>query len=165
MKDFLKTYVLRNAGWLMVPPLLLNLFTSKLPPAYAMSNFWANIPSFIAIPENTLRYLVCFLPFLMPLSVETKGQKIGVLLYILGVLAYFLGWGAEILFPLSAWSTSWTGFLAPAYTALFWLLGIGLICKRFFFKSPYRSWMYLLAVLIFIAFHVTHTAIVFSRGI
>jgi len=161
--EIFRLYILGNAGWLMVLPLALNLFAEKLPAAYDPKRFDTGIPASVTLPENLFRMIVCFSPFLMPLSISSPPQKAGLGIYIAGVILYYLGWGAEIFLPKSRWSTSWMGFLAPAYTALFWLVGIGLICDRFFFASPYRSWMYLAAAVVFIGFHVTHTAMVFSR--
>jgi hypothetical protein len=164
MSKILNKYVLKNTAWLIVPPLFLNLFMGALPPAFSAGRFWANIPAFVAIPENTFRLLLCALPFFMPLTLVTKRQKLGLAVYLLGLAAYYLSWGVQIYFPLSVWSTHLAGFLAPAYTALIWFAGIGLISDRTFFKSPYRWWMYIVLSIIFICFHVTHTFIIFSRG-
>ena len=65
--------------------------------------------------------------------------------------------------PQSQWSTSWLGFVAPAYTPLVWLAGLGLIGRRFYLPSPFRWWMYVGLACGFVAFHVTHTSIVYAR--
>lgn len=161
--EIFRLYILGNAGWLMVLPLGLNLFAGKLPASYDPKRFDIGIPKFVTLPENLFRMVVCLSPFLMPLSFSSPLQRVGMGIYIAGVIAYYLGWGAEIFLPESKWSTSWMGFLAPAYTAFFWLVGIGFICDRFFFASPYRFWMYLAAAAVFIGFHVTHTALVYKR--
>ena len=158
-------YIFKNTAWLIVPPLFLNLFMGALPAAFSASHFWANIPAFIAIPENTFRLILCALPFILPLNIITKRQKLGLAVYVFGLVTYYLSWGAQIYLPLSVWSTHLAGFLAPAYTALIWFAGIGLISEHTFFKSPYRWWMYLVLSIIFICFHVTHTFIIFSRGL
>ncbi len=159
----LKPYLF-NCIWLIAPIMLFNvLLANRLPAPFQMDNFWKDIPAVLGTGENVLRGLVCFLPALMPLSVATRVQKAGLWIYAIGVLVYFLSWTAQILWPQSAWSTSWIGFLAPAYTALFWLVGIGLLGDRLYFQSPYRSWMYLGLAGVFIAFHVTHTWTVFAR--
>jgi len=105
-----------------------------LPPAYSMDHFWAGIPVWMAVPENIFRLLLCFLPFLMPLEIESKAHKFGLGLVLFGLVAYYLAWGAQIFFPLSPWSTSLAGFLAPAYAPILWFAGNGLIGHRIFFK-------------------------------
>jgi hypothetical protein len=66
--------------------------------------------------------------------------------------------------PESPWSTSWLGFVAPAYTPLVWLTGLGLIGRRLYVPSPYRRRMYVALACGFVAFHVTHTSIVYARN-
>jgi hypothetical protein len=99
----------------------------------------------------------------MPLRITTGTQTLGMGLYLAGTLLYFLSWLALISFPHSAWSTSAAGFLAPAYTPLIWLIGIGLIGSSLYFTAPYHPWMYLALSAIFIAFHLTHTLTIYLR--
>jgi hypothetical protein len=65
--------------------------------------------------------------------------------------------------PDSAWSLSAIGFLAPAWTPLVWLLGLALLMQRLQWPSPYRWWHYLALSIAFLAAHIGHCAIVFSR--
>jgi hypothetical protein len=97
----------------------------------------------------------------MPLRIETQSQQLGLWLYIAGTAVYFISWLAQMYFPQSAWSLSVWGFLAPAYTPLIWLVGIGLIGSTLYFSSPYRSWMYIVASVIFVGFHLSHAMAVF----
>lgn len=153
-----------NSLWLIAPAMLFNgLLMSQLPAPYQMENFWKDIPAFIATGENLFRGIVFFLPLLMPLRISTRSQKLGLWIYLVGTLVYFLSWTAQIVWPQSAWSLSWVGFLAPAYTALPWLVGIGLMGDRLYFKSPYRTWMYLALAVVFITFHLLHAWTVFGR--
>jgi hypothetical protein len=150
---------------LLLPIMAWNLiFASKLPWAYSEEVFWKNIPSFIANGENVFRLLVFIIPILMPIRIETQSQKLGLWLYIAGTAIYFISWLAQIYFPQSAWSLSVWGFLAPAYTPLIWLIGIGLIGSAFYFSSPYRSWMYIVLSIIFIGFHLSHAITIYSRN-
>ncbi len=157
---------LRNCFWLIVPVLLFDvLFTERLPAPFQMENFWRDIPQFVGAPENIFRTVVLILPLLMPLAVATARQRVGLALYLAGIAAYLAAWIALIAFPDSGWSASAAGQLAPAYTPALWLAGIGLIGDRLFLpRIPYRPWMYLAASALFLAFHVTHAAIVYGRG-
>jgi hypothetical protein len=155
---------LLNCLWLLVPIMAWNvIFSSRLPKLYSPEVFWNDIPPFVANGENFFRLIVFILPVLMPMRIETQSQKFGLWLYISGTLIYFIAWLAQIYFPQSAWSLSVSGFLAPAYTPLIWLVGIGLIGEALYFSSPYRSWMYIVASITFIGFHLSHALTVYMR--
>jgi hypothetical protein len=162
--DSLISYLL-NCLLLLLPIMAWNLiFASKLPWAYSEEVFSKDIPSFITSGENIFRLIVFILPVLMPLRIETQSQKIGLWLYIAGTAIYFVSWLAQMYFPQSAWSLSAFGFLAPAYTPLIWLVGIGLIGSMLYFSSSYRSWMYIVTSVIFLGFHLSHALTVYTRN-
>ena len=156
-------YVL-SCGVLTVPILVWNLaLTRFLPPALASHEFSRDIPPLVTYGENALRIAVTVVPFLMPLEVATVGQRRGVLLFVVGTIVYFLSWLPLMIVPQSPWSTSWLGFVAPAYTPLVWLVGLGLIGRRLYVPLPFRQWVYVGLACGFVAFHVTHTNIVYAR--
>lgn len=155
---------LQNCILLLIPIMLWNvIFAKQLPPAYLAEIFQKDIPPFITGGENFFRTLVFVLPVFMPLRISTSTQKFGVSLYILGVLIYFGSWLMQMYFQQSDWSLSAAGFLAPAYTPLIWLVGIGLIGRELYFPAPYKEWFYMALSTVFLAFHVSHTWIVYSR--
>ena len=138
--------------------------SNRLTSTYSAEEFDKDIPSLIANGENISRLLVFVLPILMPIRIETESQKLGLWLYVIGVAIYFVSWLVQMALPQSAWSLSAFGFLAPAYTPLIWLVGIGLIGKELYFDSPYRSWIYILLSVIFIGLHLSHAWTVYSRN-
>ena len=153
-----------SCGVLTVPIVVWNLaLTRFLPPALASLEFSRDIPPLVTYGENTLRIAVMVVPFLMPLEVATVGQRRGLLLFAVGTIVYFVSWIPLMIMPHSAWSTSWLGFVAPAYTPLVWLAGLGLIGRRFYLPSPFTWWMYGGLACGFVAFHATHTSIVYAR--
>ena len=157
-------YVL-SCGLLTVPILVWNVvFTRFLPPALGSQEFWRDIPPLVACGENSLRFVVVLLPFLMPLELATPVQRRRLLLFVVGTALYFLAWAALMIFPQSRWSTSRLGFLAPAYTPLVWLAGLGLIGRRLYGPWPYRWWVYVALAGGFITLHVTHASIVYVRN-
>jgi hypothetical protein len=159
----ISSYIL-NCFLLLIPILAWNaILASKLTVAYQAETFDKDIPSVVTLGENIFRSLVMFLPLLMPLNLVSRSQKLGLYIYILGMLIYFLSWTGLIVFPNSTWSMSAAGFLAPAYTPLIWLVGIGLIGTQLYFNSPYQGWIYILLSVIFLSFHITHAAIVYLR--
>jgi hypothetical protein len=156
-----------NCFWLLVPILAFNLlFTHLLPAAYQVNIFWKDIPKSISIPENLLRTLVMILPVFMKLGFSTRSQKIGLVLYMAGMLIYFASWTVLILSPSCAWSTSMFGFLAPAYTPIVWLIGIGLIGDDLLLtRISWKPWIYWAVSVCFLLFHNRHAFTIYSRGI
>lgn len=158
-------YYVWSCGLLTVPIFVWNLiFTCFLPPALGSNEFWREIPPLVAYGENSLRIVVVLLPFLMPLEVTTVVQRRGLRMFVAGTVLYVMAWLALMLFPQSWWSTSRAGFLAPAYTPLIWLTGLGLVGRRFYGDWLYRWWVYVALACGFIALHVTHVNIVYARN-
>lgn len=163
-RDALRRYAL-SCGLLLLPAILWNVaFFDRLPPEFAMSEFWREIPRSLALAENALRSAVFLLPFLMPLELSLPCQVRALVLFVTGTLVYFASWVILMVSPGSSWSMSAMGFTAPAYTPLLWLLGISLLGRRLFWGTFYRWWMYLVVVLAFLVTHISHTALVYSRS-
>jgi hypothetical protein len=157
---------LLNCMLLLLPIMTWNIiFSCKLPKLYSPEIFSKNIPPFIVTGENFFRLIIFIAPILMPIRLETSGQKIGLLFYVAGTTIYFISWLIQIYFPYSTWSLSVWGFLAPAYTPLIWLIGIGLIGDTLYFSLPYRSWMYIVMSVIFLGFHLFHALTVYMRDL
>jgi len=156
---------LSNAFLLLLPILAFNvLFMRFLPHDYQVNVFWKEIPAWIAITENLLRVPVFLLPLVMRLRISTPSQKLGLGLYVAGSLVYFVAWGAQILFPMTAWSTSMVGFMAPAFTPVLFLVGIGLIGDTLTLpKVPYKPWVYWGLSGAFMVFHNVHAGLVYIR--
>lgn len=148
---------------LLIPIFLWNIFlVGYLPKPYSAAVFWKDIPNWIGYGENILRIVVFGVPLIMILSFKSKSQKIGLLIYLIGVTIYFLSWVAVIFFSDSAWSHSALGFTAPAYTTIIWFVGIGLIGKNSFFGKAKLFNIYISLSVLFVIFHTIHTFIVFQ---
>ena len=162
--DRMKGYIF-NCFWLLLPVLAFNaLFGARLPAAFQSDIFWRDIPAWIAIPENTARIGTLVLPLLMPLGWTSQRQRIGWLLYAVGLALYLAAWLALMLAPESLWSTSAAGFAAGAYTPLLWLAGIGLIGEGGLMRRyPALQWLYALCCVVFLAAHNTHALTVYFR--
>lgn len=154
-----------SCGVLMLPIFLWNVLLGPfLPPILQTEEFWRDIPPLVTYGENAFRLFIDILPFFMPLELLTGVQRRGLILFSVGLVAYILAWLALILFPQSQWSLSWVGVLAPAYTPLVWLTGLGLLGRRLYWTCSYRWWMYLWLAAGFTVFHVTHVGIVYIRN-
>ena len=151
-----------NCFLLTIPILVWDyLFTDKLPKAVQSENFRKEIPVYIIQFENISRLLMFVMISFMTIRIVKPIQKKGLVLYILGTLLYFASWLILMYLPNSEWSKSVLGLLAPAYTPLFWLIGIGLIGFSYFFNIPFKRWLYFLIVIIFIIFHNWHTYLIY----
>lgn len=158
------TYLM-NCFWLVIPALVVNLvWVSRLPPMWHSEVFWKDIPPVIAYGERIFSLMVNVLPVFMPLRIETKGQRIGLAVYLTGFLLYFLAWVLVVYFPQSAWSTSLVGSTATAWTSVFWLIGIGLIGDSLYLPIRYSRWVYTGLSLIFAFFHTFHAVMVYLRA-
>ena len=158
------TRYLANCGLLLVPILVWNVaFARYLPPALT-SDFNRDIPAPLLLTENVLRLVVMVVPFLLPLDVTSPGQRRGLWLFVAGALVYATAWIPLMVAPESSWSKSRLGFLAPAYTPLVWLVGLGLTGRRFFWSVPFEPWMYLLLAGAFVMVHFAHAHLAYQRA-
>lgn len=153
-----------NCGLLMLPILLWNAaLSSQLRGPWSADVFWHAIPFALSAIENSSRWLVTALPFLMRLELRSSIQVRGLIVFHVGVAAYAASWVAILLAPDSAWSTSVVGFVAPAGTPAIWLLGLAMLGQRLHCGQAYRWWMYLVPATVFVIAHVTHAALVYTR--
>jgi len=158
------TKYLLNCFLLLIPVIIWNLmFYKSLPQAYTKDIFWKDIPAIIGNTENILRYIVFILPLFMTLTLDTKLQKIGLGIYVTGIIIYFLSWIFQLYFPDSFWSKSLLGFMAPAYSTLIWLVGIGIIGSVSFVKIPFMSAIYIGVSVCFVVVRAVHAYLVFQR--
>ena len=151
------TTLARNGFLFMVPVMIWDsLLTASLPSMYGNSAEWQAANPGLALAENLSRWLVVLLPILMPIRLRTRRQRIGLGVWVAGTAAYFAAWVAVIAWPGSAWSLGAFGFLAPAYLAFPWLVGIGMMSDRLYVPSPYRWWQYVILSAAFTVFHTAH---------
>ena len=156
--------VFSNGFIFFIPILLWNMaLTKKLPFPYGTQSFDSDIPKVILLGEGLFRMIVMLMPLTMKVNLSTIGDDNGIIVFILGVLLYFISWISLILFPESNWSKSVIGFSAPAYTPLVWLIGFAMITTSFYFNYHYSLWYYLIPSFIFISFHLLHTVIIYNR--
>lgn len=153
-----------SCGLLLIPMFFWNaLFASRLPRAFAASEFGRDIPLALRFIEDTSRLPVFSLPFFMPLEVSTRSQRLALLTFAVGTQVYFSSWLALISAPTSAWSLSALGFTAPGYTPMLWLLPLAFLGQRLYWCSLYQWLFYLLPATIFLAAHICHTVLAYAR--
>ena len=150
-----------NRLWLVIPAFAFDAaLTGRLPALYQARLFWADIPAWMIVAENSLRVVVIALPVLMPLLPLRPGT---VITYAAGLIAYSAAWLMQIAAPNSPWSMSAIGSTAPAWSSALWLIGIGL-GSRLRLLPWFRPWMYVLLVTVFVAVHTAHAWLVWGRA-
>ena len=156
--------VLSNGFIPFLPVFIWNLlFTSKLPFPYNRPEFDSAAPKLVLILESILRLAVFLMPLGFSIDVSAGRGRIGLWIYLIGILVYFASWVPLMRTPHSVWSRSLMGFCAPAFTPLIWLVGIALMPHSWYFSDAYSPWQYLIPVFLFILFHLTHNALSFTR--
>lgn len=135
-----------NCFWLILPLLAWNiLFGAKITQEQITSD--AHSPAWLLGAENVFRLTTFMLPLLLPINWDASLGKIGLLVYLLGILVYFASWIPLMFAPHSIWSQGIPGLFAPRLTPLIWLAGIALVAN---------SWGYGLLAALFIFFHTWH---------
>lgn len=155
---------LLNCFSLLLPVLLWNIaFMDKLPKGYLSTAIWDKIPSWLNVTENILRAMVFLLPLFLKLSLESKIQKIGLIVYLLGLIIYYASWIWPIYFPNSNWSNSLIGYMAPAYTTIVFFTGIALIGQQSFLNIPRIGLIYFILSIAFVIVHSYHAYLAYKN--
>lgn len=164
--SLLTRIVLRNGALLIIPPLIITFgLWGALPVAYSPEVFWQDIPRWLGLLENIFRILVFSIPGILYFGKSEPGQSLGWTLYITGLCIYLASYLAQIVFPASGWSQGALGFTAPAWSTLVWFMGIGLVCTRSWLPIPWHRAVYFGSAVLFLIFHIWHTALVYLHMI
>ena len=151
-----------NCFLLLLPVFIWNMaLFSKLPKGFT-KEIWDEVPTWVNISELILRTLAYLLPLLLIFSLQTKTQKIGFGLYLIGLLIYFSSWLMQIVYPNSTWSTGMIGFMALAFTPIIWLMGIGIVGQQSFINSPQIRTIYFILAIAFVIVHTYHSYLAYK---
>ncbi len=153
---------LLNCFPFFIPVFVWNLiFYRKLPSGYRKP-VWDNVAKPIRVLENLFRALVFILPIFLKLEFATIVQRAGAICYGVGIVVYVSSWLIVIRRPESRWSRSAVGFMAPAWTTIGWLAGIGLIGQTPTPPGiPYNFLVYAGVAVVFSAVHTARAFLVF----
>jgi len=143
---------INNCFLLFIPILLFNiLFFKKLP-----SHYLKNISHPIIIIETITRIIVIAFSMIMVMNIQNKMEKIGIIIYVIGIIIYFTSYFIEIYAANSLFGRNIIFILAPYWTSIIWLIGIGLVGNRLFINIPYHFNVYLILSVIFTTIHTIH---------
>ena len=143
---------INNCFLLFIPILVFNiLFFKKLP-----SHYLKNISHPIIILETIARIITMAFSIIIAINIQIKTGKIGLMIYIIGAIIYFTSYFIEIYFPNALFSRKVIFVLAPYWTSVIWLTGIGLVGNRLSINVPYHFAAYLVLSNIFATIHTIH---------
>ena len=154
---------LLNCLLLFIPIFIWNaVFYKKLPEFYQPA-IWDNIAKPLVIAENILRYLSFSIPILFKINFDTCIQIIGLFLYFVGLLVYFTSWIFQINHKANTLSKNILFRMAPAYTTIIWLVGIGLIGKYSFISFLNIQVIYFPIIIAFVIVHTCHAFTIYKK--
>jgi len=143
---------INNCFLFFIPILLFNiLFFKKLP-----SHYLKNISHKIIIWETITRIITMAFSMIMAISIQNKIEKTGLVIYIIGIIIYFTSYFIEIYAPDTLFGRKIIFILAPYWTSVIWLTGIGLVGNSLFINIPYHFTVYLILSITFAAIHTIH---------
>jgi len=141
-----------NCFLFFIPILIFNiLFFKKLP-----SYYLKNISHPIIKAETIIRIITIAFSIIMAINIQNNTGKIGLIIYIIGIIIYFSSYFIEIYFPNTLFSKKLIFILAPYWTSVIWLIGIGLLGNKLFVNIPYHFTVYLIISVIFTIIHTIH---------
>ena len=143
---------INNCFLFFIPILIFNIiFFKKLPSFYLK-----NMSHPIIIAETITRIITIVFSMIMAVNTQNKTGKIGLIIYIIGIIIYFSSYFIEIYFSNSLFSKNIIFILSPYWTSVIWLIGIGLVGNRLFINIPYHFTVYLILSVIFTTIHTIH---------
>jgi len=117
-------FSLLNNGLFLVPPLLWNIvFAAKLPGTY----YQGTVPGALTVVENILRAATMLYPVFIPIDTGSPGFYAGLATYSVGLALYYGSWAIQMSPNLAELQNNIFFKLAPAYTPIIWLIGIGIM--------------------------------------
>jgi hypothetical protein len=142
----------KNCFWFFIPVILFDLVFTKYLPA----QYFQTTSSSIDLAENIVRTVLIALSMLMIINLNDIKGKTGILIYIIGLLLYFLSYFILINYADTVWGRNIIIQLSGYWTPIIWLFGVGLIGKKLFFKIPFHYAIYLTLSMLFGIIHIYH---------
>ena len=143
---------LYNCFLLFIPILIFNIILfQKLP-----SHYLKDISHPIIFIETIARIFTIAFSFIMVINIQNKIGKIGLIIYIIGIIIYFASYFIVIYFNNTLFTKNIFVILSPYWTSIIWLIGIGLIGNKLFVKMPYHFSIYIILSIVFAIIHTIH---------
>jgi len=149
--DFINNYK-NNCFWFFLPIIIFNIILTKYLPEHYLKNI--NHP--IVTIETIARIITIAFSAIMAITINNQIGKIGLIVYIIGALIYFCSYFIVIKFPITSFNNNLVIILAPYWTSVLWLIGIGLLGNKLFINIPYHYMIYIVISIIFAIIHSIH---------
>ena len=147
-----------NCFWVFIPIIIFNIiFTKHLPEFYLKK---INHP--IVTIETIARIITIAFSVIMAIRLDNKIGKVGLIVYIIVVLIYFFSYFMVIKIPVISFRNNFIVLLAPYWTSVLWLIGIGLLGNKLFINIPYHYAAYILISIVFAVIHSIHGYICYN---
>jgi hypothetical protein len=156
--EFMNNYK-NNCFWFFIPVIIFNIIFTKYLPAHYLKN----IKHPIVAMETTARIITIAFSIIMAITLDEKKKKIGLIVYIAGILIYFCSYFIVIKVPATSFNNNLIVLLAPYWTSVLWLIGIGLLGNKLFLNIPYHYAVYIIISIIFAIIHSIHGYICYNR--
>jgi hypothetical protein len=144
--------------WFFIPVIIFNIVFTKYLPEFYLKN--TNHP--IVTIETAARIITIAFSVIMAIRLDNKIGKAGLIVYIIGVLIYFCSYFIVIKVPVISFHNSIIVLLAPYWTSVIWLIGIGLLGNKLFINIPYHYAAYIVISIVFAVIHSIHGYICYN---
>jgi hypothetical protein len=141
-----------------MPVIIFNIILTKYLPEFYLKN----ISHPIIKMETIARIITIAFSVIMEIKPDNKIGKIGLVIYIIGVLVYFCSYFVVIKIPAISFHNNFIVLLAPYWTSVLWLIGIGLLGNKLFISIPYHYTVYIIVSIIFSIIHSIHGYICYN---
>ncbi len=155
---------LQNGILLFIPVFIFNAVLFRRLPNFYQPALWDQIPKPLDVAENIFRYAVFLLPIFLKVDLVPPAGWIGLGLYIGGVLVYFGSWLIQMVYRERRFVQRLAFRAAPAYTTIFWLMGVSLLCPVSFIPWINVPLIYRICVWIFVVIHTLHACLVYTKN-
>ena len=149
--DFVNNYK-NNCFWFFIPIIIFNIIFTK----YLPKHYLKNIKHPIVTLETIARMITIAFSVIMEINLNNNIGKSGLIVYIIGVLIYFCSYFIVIKLPPTSFNNNIAVLLAPYWTSVLWLIGIGLLGNSLFVSTPYHYTIYIVISIVFAVLHSIH---------
>ena len=156
--DFINNYK-NNCFWFFLPIIIFNIIFTK----YLPEHYLKNIKHPIVTLETIARTVTIVFTVIMEIKLDNKVGKVGLIVYIIGALIYFCSYFIVIKLPVTSFNNNIAVLLAPYWTSVLWLIGIGLIGNKLFVIIPYNYIIYIIISIVFAMLHSIHGYICYEE--
>jgi hypothetical protein len=148
-----------NCFWFFIPVIIFNIILTKYLPEHYLKKI--NHP--VVTMETITRIITIAFSAIMAINLDNKIGKIGLIVYIIGILIYFCSYYIVIKIPATSFKNNIIVLLAPYWTSVLFLIGIGLLGNKLFINIPYHFTAYIVMSIAFTVIHSYHGFICYKE--